>query len=401
MRRILRLENPIRNYPWGSRRSIAGLLGRAVPSEQPEAELWMGDHPLASSKVEWDGISRPLAELVPQHPLEIVGDATARSLPFLFKILAAERPLSIQAHPDAEAARRGYAREDAAGLPVDAKGRSYRDRNAKPELLYALEPFWLVAGFRPPEEILRLAARFGLDEERLPALDQLGDGGAETLGKLAREWLNLSGVSLAETLEGVLERAGASDEGNDDPQEAGDVAYWLRRLAVTWPGDPGILAPLFLQLRRLERGEVLFTPPGVLHAYLEGFGVELMVNSDNVLRGALTRKHRDIPELLSIVRLEPGGSYRLPSRSVVGGEVFEAPLAGLRLSRLEPSPEGVNLDRGTHPGGAIALCVAGSGTLTAGDDRLLLRRGEACLIPAAVEALRFEGEGEIFCATAD
>ncbi|MEO1369939.1 MAG: mannose-6-phosphate isomerase, class I, partial [Acidobacteriota bacterium] len=247
---VLKLDNLIQSYAWGSHTAIAALLGEP-PSPEPQAELWMGAHPKAPSRVELDGETVSLDEAIARDPQGMLGDAVARAygprLPFLLKVLAAGRPLSIQAHPDLEQAAAGFAREEAAGLGRDARERNYRDRNHKPEILYALTPFTALRGFLPIDEVRRR-----LD---VAGLGPFVPGPADTLG--AREvlafFLHLEGDALAAAHRTVLARRHRLD---------GPSAEWIGRLEAHYPGDRGVLAPLFLRLVTLEPGEALFTGPG-------------------------------------------------------------------------------------------------------------------------------------------
>jgi mannose-6-phosphate isomerase len=237
-RHFFKLDNQIQHYPWGSPRFIPELIGKDNPSHEPWAEMWMGVHPGGLSFVECEGKRLSLKELIEKNPTQYLGPGQA-ALPFLFKLLAAAKPLSIQAHPNMVQAAEGFARENAAGIPLDAPERNYKDPNHKPEIIVALTPFTALAGYRPAGQAPEAAA-----------------------------------IQLA------------------------------ARLQKDFPGDPGNEAPLRLNLLKLQPGEALFIPAGILHAYIEGFGVELMANSDNVLRGGLTQKHIDREELQRVLRKE-------------------------------------------------------------------------------------------------
>lgn len=376
---ICRLDNPVRSYDWGSRTALAELLGRPAPASEPEAELWMGAHPSAPSRAWIDGRWTPLGELVAAHPVEILGarglERHGAELPYLFKVLAVERPLSVQAHPDREQAIAGHRRESAAGVPPEE--RNYPDAKPKPEIVYALTPFSMLRGFRPAAEIRELVERFGLST-LLPA-----DAGIEPF---FAAWMALAPPRLDEVLAALLERA---------REIGGEVADWIERLAATYPGDPGILAPLALNLHRLEPGEAVYTGARVLHAYLEGLGIELMTSSDNVVRGALTSKHRDAAELTRILSFRPDPPRALVPTVEPGVHRFAASEAGLELSVLELSerPIAGGGDRGVE----IMLSVDGEGVLTPqGEAPIELTPGSSLLIPAAVEGYEVTGKGRLF-----
>jgi len=392
LRQILELRNPIQPYAWGSRTAIRRLLGRPGPSAEPEAELWLGAHPKSPSQVRIDGVWRPLDEVVAADPVAILGPrqaALAPALPFLLKVLAAERPLSIQAHPDAAQARAGYARENALGLALDDAARSFRDESAKPELLYALgpEPFRVMRGLRPVAQILAYLEDLGLCG-LLPGCAELRRGGEAALPGFIASYLRLEAARTAPLLEALVERAAEND---------GDEACaWVGRLSAAYPGDPGVIGPLVMNVFELAPGEVLFTPPGVIHAYLEGTGIELMASSDNVVRGGLTGKHVDVEALLGVVDFAATGDGRVPPAAGGVGETrFRAPSAALELSRIELAAGEV------HPravaGVEILLATGGRGEIDpATGPAVPLPQGRAVLVPAAAGSYRLLGPGTWF-----
>lgn len=388
---IRKLRNPIQNYAWGSRTAIARLLGNPMPSPEPQAELWLGDHPRGPSEVEqglgWQGLDTAIAE----SPERWIG-RPAGSLPYLFKVLAAAQPLSIQAHPDSTQGAAGFARDNAAGLALDAAERSYRDPSAKPEILFALEPFWVMRGFRPPSEIRRLLEAAGLSELLAPASLLDGDDPAAALEGFYRAWWQLPEPEAAAVLEQL--QAAAS-------QLHGDPAWpWVGRLARAYPGDRGVLSPLLLQVFELAPGQAIFTGPGVLHAYLDGVGLELMGNSDNVLRGGLTHKHVDVDGLLDILQFAPQPVELLAVESIGPHlERVRSPEGQLVLDRLQPRGECAIVE--PLGGGEILLCVAGqAGLAAAGEPQRPCSRGEAFFVPASVAAYTLQGDAVVFRAGA-
>jgi len=385
--RIRLLRNPIRAYAWGSCTALARLQGRPSPSAGPEAELWIGAHPAAPSSVVVEGGAVPLPEWIARDPARVLGsEASARfggGLPFLLKILALARPLSLQVHPDAARARAGFARETRAGIPLDAPERCYREPRAKPELVCALAPFRTLAGFRPPAEIL---ARF---ESLLPTLPPWlaplrarpdAAGWRAAFETLLRAAPGASGELVAEAARAARSRAGAD----------GGLA-WLPRLAELHPEDPAALAPVFLHEVALAPGEALFLPPGLLHCYLEGLAVEVMASCDNVVRGGLTPKPVDVTELLAVARFEADAPAPLLPRPVSPAEgVYPAPCAEFRLAAL--CPRGAPVE---GEGFAVVLCTEGAVRVRAlgGGEPLEIGPGAALLVPASAGRHRVDGRG--------
>jgi len=394
MRDILPLENTVLPYPWGSRTKIAALLGESGPAAEPQAELWMGAHPKAPSKALVGGRLRGIDQLIDESPAEILGAPLlargARRLPFLLKVLAAERALSIQAHPDLAQAAAGFERDNAAGLPLLAEERNYRDRCHKPEVLFAVEPFSILRGFRERREILELASAIGL-EELLPAVGELRRDASEAgLRAFFAATLEVESESALRRLNqkavAAIHRRGLDGH---------PVYRWVLRLADQFPADRGVLSPLFLNVLRLEPGQAIFTGPGILHAYLEGFGVELMANSDNVLRGGLTTKHVDVPELLSILSFKPQPPHLLePIAGEDGEQIFAPPVDDFALT-LVPLAAGAPRKR---QGGSVEILfvLRGEGLLRSAGGERPFRAGDAFLVPAAAGGYSLEGEGSLF-----
>ncbi|MFE0653996.1 mannose-6-phosphate isomerase, class I [Streptomyces sp. NPDC059534] len=378
-----RLVNTVRPYAWGSTTAIPELLGQA-PTGEPQAEMWMGAHPGAPSRTE----RGPLNELITADPVRELGERAAGKfgprLPFLLKVLAAGAPLSLQVHPDLARAQAGHAAEEAAGIPVDAPHRTYRDTNHKPELICALTPFDGFCGFRHPVEAADRMAALGVDSLK-PYVDVLHAHPEEAaLREVLTALLTADPDEMAHT---VAEAAAAADR-------LGGAHAPYAMLAHHFPGDPGVIAAMLLNRVRLQPGEALYLGAGVPHAYLEGLGVEIMANSDNVLRCGLTPKHVDVPELLRVVRFEPGDPAVLrPEASPSGEEVYETPIDEFRLSRFVRAEGAAPTDL-TTPTPQILLSVAGrpkAGEVT-------LAPGESVFVPAG-ETTELTGAGTVFRAT--
>ncbi|MET7438147.1 mannose-6-phosphate isomerase, class I [Streptomyces sp. NPDC004082] len=378
-----RLDNTVRPYAWGSTTAIPRLLG-VEPTGEPQAEMWMGAHPGAPSRTP----RGPLDRVVEADPERELGPAAVARfgprLPFLLKLLAAGAPLSLQVHPDLAQAKAGFADEESRGIPVDAGHRNYKDANHKPELICALTEFDGLCGFRAPEAAAELLA--GLDVDSLkPYVDLLRAHPEEAaLREVLTAVLTADREEMAHT---VTEAAAACD------RLGGSYAPYAA-IAHHYPGDPGVIAAMLLNHVRLQPGEALFLGAGVPHAYLEGLGVEIMANSDNVLRCGLTPKHVDVPELLRVVRFEAGDPGVLrPEAAPDGEEVYETPIAEFRLSRYV-LPESTAPHDLTRPTPQILLCTAGSVRA----DGITLSPGESVFVPAG-ERAEVSGPGTVFRAT--
>ncbi|MDQ0601280.1 mannose-6-phosphate isomerase [Streptomyces canus] len=378
-----RLDNTIRPYAWGSTTAIPALLGVA-PSGEPQAEMWMGAHPGAPSRTG----RGTLVEVIEADPeRELGADAVTKfgpRLPFLLKILAAGAPLSLQVHPDLTQAKEGYEDEERRGIPVDAGHRNYKDANHKPELICALTEFDGLCGFRAPLEAAGLLAGLGVDSLK-PYVDLLHAHPEEAaLREVLTAVLSADREEMART---VTEAAAACARLGGGYAPYADIAHH-------YPGDPGVIAAMLLNHVRLQPGEALFLGAGIPHAYLNGLGVEIMANSDNVLRCGLTPKHVDVPELLRIVRFEAADAGVLrPEASPDGEEVYETPIDEFRLSRYV-LPEGGAAHDLTRATPQILLCTAGS--VRAGEHEL--NPGQSVFVPAGGKA-EVTGAGTVFRAT--
>jgi mannose-6-phosphate isomerase len=383
------ITNTPRDYAWGSPTAIADLFGRTPPGG-PQAELWLGAHPGSPSLVvDQDLGYSDLAELIAAHPQAALG--RGGDLPFLLKVLAAASPLSLQAHPTAQQAATGFARENAAGIPVDAPHRNYRDDRSKPELVYALsETFEALCGFRPAADIRRTIARLieldasSAEPRREPLQRWLDRTEADDSLGAVFEWLIARGEGVDELVARVVELARAN------PSDFATVVS----LADTYPGDPGIVISLLLHRVTLRRGEALFLPAGNIHAYLSGLGVELMTASDNVLRGGLTPKHVDVEELLSVLDFRPVGvPYLAGERLGEHVEAFRPPVRDFQLVVID-GPGSFS-----PPGPAIAVCARGSFDLRGAHSSRRLERGDSVFISPDEGELEFSGGGHLFLAT--
>lgn len=423
---FVRIGNTPRDYAWGSTSAIAELLG-TTPSGGPEAELWLGAHPASPSRMLSPGDAagaQDLAEWIASDPAMALGESSgdggeAPRLPFLLKVLAASGPLSLQAHPSPERAREGFARENEAGVPLDSPQRNYRDPFHKPELIYALsERFEALCGFREPEmsaEVFRVLAdaaahddtaergRLGAFAERLAAGAASVDEARRALRE-AVEWLLGGADDVAPLVAAVVAAARRALEAGECPFER-ELATVLA-LADAFPADPGIVLSLLLNRVTLRRGEALYLPAGNIHAYLKGLGVELMAASDNVLRGGLTAKHIDVPELLQVLDFTPlPAPYLAPTPVGAGVEEFRPDVpdfalwhvaVGTEQDAAEASPRVVRVPLA---GPAIALCTEGELQLSGAIGAAPLRRGESAYVTPDELAVDISGVGTLFVAT--
>jgi mannose-6-phosphate isomerase len=388
-RTVLPLDNTVQNYAWGSTTAIADFLERPSPGGLPEAELWIGAHPKAPSRIAEDGVDLSLDAVIRQDPVAMLGEAVAArygELPFLLKILAAREPLSIQCHPNPEQARLGFARENEAGIPLTDPNRSYRDPNHKPELLVALTPFLALKGFRPVEEILANVQELHFGGLR-KALNRLGrDPDARALQQLLGTILSFDEGARSR----LLGRALAAARSRSD-----EAWRWTLRLHEKYPGDVGVLAPLLLNLIELQPEEAVFLGPGELHAYLEGTALEIMANSDNVLRGGLTSKHVDVAELLAIATFEPGPARSLRPQSGSAGELlYRTPALEFELGLIDVSPGRAHVSPAER-GVELLLGLTGTARLLVEGREHPLGKGRSLFVSAAASAYTIEGGGRI------
>ncbi|MDY6971573.1 MAG: mannose-6-phosphate isomerase, class I [Thermodesulfobacteriota bacterium] len=398
MNRISILENPVMEYVWGSGTAIQSLLGQPESVGKPLAELWMGAHPKAPSKVLVDEGLKRLDEVIERDPESILGEDIARrfssKLPFLFKLLAAETPLSLQVHPNLKQAQAGFARENRLGIPLIAPHRNFRDESHKPELLCALTYFKGLKGFRKINEIMDLMGR--VSSSTLSAL----------LGRLRKEpdsrGLERFFTSVM-SMEEPSQRLMVSEAVKLAERYAGeDEAFnWMVKLNQEYPGDIGVLSPGILNLVQLVPGEAIYIPPGEPHAYLHGLGIELMAASDNVLRCALTTKHVHIQELLKIIsfEIEPLRIMR-PLSDGPCQRTYSTPAEEFLLSVIsvdEGGPFSSPQDRSVE----ILICLTGEADiieLSTGQP-LRMTRGKSVIVPSLISRYRIEGNATLYKAS--
>jgi mannose-6-phosphate isomerase len=397
------LENTIQHYDWGSPTRIHELLGSA-PDGRPAAELWLGAHPSAPSRVRRPGETQAtdsLLELVRRDPDRMLGrrvaDEFGPRLPYLLKVLAAERALSLQVHPKPHAARAGFNRENLQGLPVGSAQRSFHDDQHKPEMIVALTDFEALAGLRPVHTVVRLLD--GLEGRLVESVREALGTRRSTAG-VKEAFSRLVAARGRSACRADVDAAVTSVQARlaqGSPTERDDATVLL--LAEQHPGDPGAIASLLLNRVTLEPGQALYLPPGEVHAYVRGLGVEIMASSDNVLRAGLTSKLVDAEALLECASFQPRPATAPDVDAGGPGHVttYRAPVRefGLTLADLAEGETAALHDDGPR----IVLSLDGAPTLRAEDGtEHPLKHGDSCFVPHAAGRLDVVGPGHVVCA---
>lgn len=395
--KIFRLEGKVQHYDWGGSRFLPALLHIENTGNKPFAEYWMGGHPNASSVLLIPGDApQTVHALVQEEKEKVLGkpvyDRFGR-LPYLFKVLDVKDMLSIQVHPAKKAAEEAFAHENSLGVPLTAPHRNYKDDNHKPELMVALGDFWLLHGFKPQAAMMEVLKRVPELQWLLPVFEQQGYRG------LYQTVMEMEQPRLQEALKPLLDRILPQyDKGE---LSRNDESFWAARAAKTFNRegkiDKGIFSVYFFNLVHLQPGEAVFQDAGVPHAYLEGQNMEIMANSDNVLRGGLTNKHVDVPELMKHVRFEETFPHIIHGKPVdkTAEEIFPSPAPEFLLSRIHLSPgKDIALTASTAE---VFFVYQGNVHVKQGPHQLDLQQGEAWLavldasftITAADEAVLF------------
>ena len=394
---ICLLKNTVQEYAWGSYTAIPELLGNDSPASAPQAELWMGAHPKAPSMATCSGKQKSLLELIKKHPKAMLGEKVAKKfqnrLPYLFKVLAAAKPLSIQAHPSVDQARTGFERENRLGIPFDGFNRNYKDDNHKPECICALSAFWALNGFRKISAMMSLLERVCPPalEKALILLRENPD--SVGLKQFFHTLMTMDRQSQKQVVEDAVKKA--------HPVKEEDRAYqWMIDLNQEYPGDVGVFSPIILNLICLEPGQAMFLPAGTLHAYLEGVGIELMANSDNVLRGGLTPKHVDVKELLNVLNFEECDTNILDARRINPCEHRYDSFAeefALSVINVKTGTDDYISDN-DKKSIEILLCTNGDAVVAdfAENKGIHIKKGRSILIPAAVKKYRIRGDAVFY-----
>lgn len=381
-----KLNNSLQNYAWGSKTALTELYGIENPQGLPMAELWMGAHPKSPSTVEVNGEARSLREVIDGDKVATLGRAVAErfgELPFLFKVLCADQPLSIQVHPSKAAAEQGFARENAAGIPLSAAERNYKDANHKPELVYALTPFQAMNGFRELHEIVSLLEPVAGAHPQIAHF--LENANEANLAKLFATLLSLQDEAKSRAI-GVLKSALNAREG--EPWQT------IKSIAIDYPDDSGLFSPLLLNVITLQPGEAMFLFAETPHAYLKGVALEVMANSDNVLRAGLTPKFIDIPELLANLKFQAKPAATLLTQPQCDGETLNFPIPvedfAFAIHGLSAAPQAL-----AQNSAALLFCIEGQAVIEKSGQQLVLKPGESCFVAANESPVNAAGTGRL------
>lgn len=383
---IYRMKNPIQNYAWGSQTAFTEFYQTPNPEQLPQAEIWMGAHPNGCSElINLANETMRLDDFIRQSPDAILGDAfqTYGELPYLFKVLAAASPLSIQVHPDKASAEVGFARENEQGIALTAGNRNFKDPNHKPELVYALTEYRALNGFREFTEIVSLLT--GLD---IPALNaeisafiQLPN--SDSLRALFSASLQVTGAAKQASVELLLAVA----------KQRTEPAYAeILRLSHFYPDDMGLFSPLLLNVVVLQPGEAMFLYAKTPHAYLQGVGLEAMASSDNVLRAGLTPKYIDIDALIENVEFIAKPADELLMKPMAIGPIREYPIPvnDFTFTLVHLSQEALESETATA---LLLFCMDGTAQVQSSTGVLQLKKGESCFVPAATKQFGVSGNG--------
>ncbi|HVI46173.1 MAG TPA: mannose-6-phosphate isomerase, class I [Chitinophaga sp.] len=396
--KLFRLNGKVQHYAWGGYNYIPELLGVA-PFGKPSAEYWMGAHPSAPSAIATGNGVIALNELILTDPAALVGPKVwdrFKELPYLFKILDVKDMLSIQVHPTKAEAEKGFARENEAGIPLNAPHRNYKDDNHKPEIMVALSEFWLLHGFLPEDKLQEVLTSVPEFVSLVSIYENEGYYG------LYKSVMEMPQALVNILLRPLTTRVISAYQANQLPKS--DPGFWAARAALNVPEgesniDRGIFSIYFFNIVQVQPGQAVFQDAGIPHAYLEGQNVELMANSDNVLRGGLTPKHIDVPELLKHTKFEAVHPNILQGDDAAGGleKIYPTPAPDFAVSKI-------NIRKGQiyeHTANAAEILILMSGDATInGSDTLTLHKGQSVFLAySETYQLSTEDHAELFKAT--
>ncbi len=386
---LFKLDNVIQNYAWGSTQSISELFGIQNPKAQPQAEIWMGAHPSGCSKVAGTGML--LSDVLVQDSTGMLGDYTAArfgELPYLFKVLAAETPLSIQVHPSKSKAEIGFARENAQGIALDAPTRNYKDANHKPELVYALTFYKAMNGFRPIEQIIALFREASIAELSFEVEALMTNPNSEGLETFFSAIMSLAG----QRKQSALAQLGAAQSRPTKTAICREALQYSQEFSQHYPDDIGLFSPLLLNTIELAPGEAMFLHAETPHAYVKGTGLEIMANSDNVLRAGLTPKYIDVPELIDNTKFTPIDPSTIKMEPVVkeGRLTYPIPVDDFGFDILSVSDEVKSIYLRSAE---ILFCVEGEAYVQSNGEQVLLKPGESVFVSNNSSVYQYQGNG--------
>ncbi|MBM7036515.1 mannose-6-phosphate isomerase, class I [Vibrio ulleungensis] len=387
---LYKLNNVIQNYAWGSKSSMHDLFGYSNDDNQPQAELWMGAHPNGCSRLA--GTDTLLSDLINQQPEQQLGEKTAKKfgeLPYLFKVLAAATPLSIQVHPNKARSEEGFARENQQGIELSAGHRNYKDPNHKPELVYALTEYHAMNGFRPLQHIVKLFEEIEITALAEVAREFSANPNGDSLKRLFNALLSLDGDEKQSALNDLY---GYYTATNLSPLAAQAIAY-SKEFKQHYNDDVGLFAPLMLNLVVLQPGEAMFLYAETPHAYLRGTGLEIMANSDNVLRAGLTPKHIDVAELVDntlFQPIDPQSIKMLPSTNN-GVSCYPIPVEDFGFDVVEVTQAQSHVVQSAE----ILFCLDGEVCIQSDDQSITLTKGESLFASFDSQDYQYSGAGKM------
>ena len=392
---MYKLKGKVQHYDWGGTDFIPALLSINNPSKKPFAEYWLGAHHQAPGQIILpNGEEESLADFIARDPKKVLGKKIAEQfggLPYLLKVLDVKKMLSIQVHPSKAEAEKGFARENEAGVDPKAPGRNYRDDNHKPEVMVALSDFWLLHGFRHKDAMLEILDRVGELNALTPVFENRGYAG------LYKYVMELPQAGVEKLLNPLAQRTISMYQSGKLSKDNPD--FWAARALEAGVGDRGVFSIYFFNLVHLSPGQAIFQDAGIPHAYLEGQNVELMSNSDNVLRGGLTTKHIDVTELLKHVIFEGIEPEILNGEKADDADDFNFPVPDFKITRYHnPKKHAFHNKSKTLE---IVLVIEGGVNMKSESEHIGLEKGEALVLTAG-ESVEFllEPNALIFKASA-